>query len=90
MATSEQARTDASHVCGACGGTGHFAAHGHWTEPLNIPTCPVCLGAGRISDRMPAADAMADAETGRSSHAEQEQDPDGAGAVKPNGSPIRI
>jgi len=27
------------------------------------PACPVCLGAGRISDRMPVADALADAET---------------------------
>jgi hypothetical protein len=25
--------------------------------------CPVCLGSGRISDRMPVADALADAET---------------------------
>lgn len=26
-------------------------------------SCPVCLGAGRFSDRMPARDALADAET---------------------------
>jgi hypothetical protein len=30
---------------------------------LNGATCPVCLGSGRISDRTPAADAIADAET---------------------------
>src|SRR3972149_997138 len=30
---------------------------------LNGATCPVCLGYGRISDRMPVADALADAET---------------------------
>lgn len=33
-------------------------------SPVETPSpCPVCRGAGRISDRMPAADALADAET---------------------------
>lgn len=33
-------------------------------SPVETPSpCPVCRGAGRISDRMPAADAVADAET---------------------------
>jgi len=59
MTTSEQARAD--HECSACGGTGKKPA---WCgiEPA-VPQCRVCLGSGRISDRMPAADAMADAET---------------------------
>lgn len=30
---------------------------------LNGFACPACRGSGHISDRMPAADAMADAET---------------------------
>ena len=28
-----------------------------------VEACPVCLGAGSFPDRMPAADALADAET---------------------------
>lgn len=33
-------------------------------SPVETPSpCPVCRGAGRISDRMPVADALADAET---------------------------
>lgn len=43
-----------SHPCAACGGDGVI----HLFE-----NCPVCLGAGAISDRMPAADAQADAST---------------------------
>lgn len=41
------------HACDACGGSGYAKPCG----------CHVCLGAGRISDRMPVADALADAET---------------------------
>jgi hypothetical protein len=54
----------ASHACDACGASGET-----WDTPYPLPahankiTCHVCLGAGRISDRMPVADALADAET---------------------------
>jgi hypothetical protein len=57
---------DADHECSACGGTGNF----YFGQDAKLPyvpgdaiDCPVCLGAGRISDRMPVADAIADAET---------------------------
>ena len=40
---------DTSGECAAC------------KEPFT--PCPVCLGAGSFPDRMPAADALADAET---------------------------
>lgn len=51
------------HKCDACGGTGDEL------EPFNgLPyACDVCLGAGTISDVMPARDAVADAETLRAS-----------------------
>ena len=71
MTKCEQARAD--HECAACGGTGEASeyrpacsneAHGEGCGCGDAPLpCPVCLGAGRISDRMPVADAMADAET---------------------------
>lgn len=64
MTSSEQARADASHACDACGGNGYHVGHEFctgWREAEH--RCPVCRGAGRISDRMPAADALADAET---------------------------
>jgi hypothetical protein len=34
-----------------------------YDESRNHPDCRICLGSGRISDRIPAADALADAET---------------------------
>lgn len=46
------------HKCSACDGIGMI-----FDESRNHPDCQVCLGAGRISDRMPAKDAVADAET---------------------------
>jgi hypothetical protein len=66
---SEQARADASHPCDACGGIGYRETDvetfgtPHWGGTAYYPPCPVCQGSGRISDRMPVADAMADAET---------------------------
>jgi len=60
MTTNEQARAD--HECSACGG--HGKAHDPaYVRVYDCAACPVCLGSGRISDRMPVADAMADAET---------------------------
>ena len=53
MTTSEQVRAD--HACEACGGIGM-----RYDESRNHPDCRTCLGSGRISDRMPAADALAD------------------------------
>lgn len=51
--------TDARRVCLACSGE-----RSCWRgqEYGNGP-CPACKGEGRISDRMPVADAVADAET---------------------------
>lgn len=61
------------HTCDACGGTGDANdyrpacsndAHGDGCGCGDAPfPCPVCLGEGRFPDRMPVADAMADAET---------------------------
>lgn len=59
----------ATHPCDACGGTGFeyrdVREHGHAYRIRRSVryTCPVCLGEGRFSDRMPIADALADAET---------------------------
>lgn len=50
----------AGHACDACDGTG-WAVRGCVYDRTNA--CPVCLGEGRISDQMPARDALADAET---------------------------
>ena len=67
MTTNEQARAD--HKCGACGGLGRIdkphriGGSSFYDGYATLVFCPVCLGSGRISDRMPAADAMADAET---------------------------
>ena len=59
MTTSEQARADA-HECSACSGSGIEG----WEGGSGCPgRCFACDGAGHISDRMPAADAMADART---------------------------
>lgn len=68
-----------THDCAACGGTGQYAIHepnffvimddNSLQECRGYATyhpCPVCLGAGRFSDQMPASDAVADAETLRS------------------------
>ena len=76
MTTSEQAT---EHTCGACGGSGRtdkphqiggssfyggwIRAGGYESPTSALVICHVCLGAGRILDRMPAADALADAET---------------------------
>lgn len=38
-------------------------AYTAWKRGRAVRCCPVCLGSGRISDRMPVADAVADAET---------------------------
>jgi len=58
------------NVCGRRHGTTTCRIHNcceceqPWDDPcLYGEPCPVCLGAGRISDRMPVADAIADAET---------------------------
>lgn len=51
-----------THKCDACGGTGGG------TYDARNPPCPVCLGSGTISDRMPVADAVADAETLRANN----------------------
>lgn len=61
-----------SHPCAACGGSGRVpvSCDSPWHRAklcscnfgMDRP-CPVCLGAGRISDKMPARDAVADAET---------------------------
>lgn len=53
-----------SHECDACGGTGRYTFY-YPANPIIRAhiNCPVCLGAGAISDRMPAADAQADAST---------------------------
>lgn len=54
-----------THKCATCGGTATRCEPRH-DDPLcrecNID-CPVCLGAGSFPDRMPARDAVADAET---------------------------
>ena len=67
QAYSEMSR---EHACGACGGQCRDERHETPCETPQCPACrdecvpcPVCFGAGRISDRMPVADALADAET---------------------------
>ena len=66
MTPSEQARAD-TRECSACGGTGCEKRIDHWHASYRYGECRerciVCLGAGRISDRMSVADALADAET---------------------------
>jgi hypothetical protein len=57
MSSDEQAR--ASHPCDACGDLLRVLLGGDYRNP--DPHCPVCQGSGRISDVMPAADAVADA-----------------------------
>lgn len=63
MPTTETKTMRTFHWCGGCNGSGTAR------EPNIAPTyderwrCPVCLGAGRISDQMPARDAECDAET---------------------------
>ena len=49
----------ASHPCAACGGSGLVPRYFEGQQYM----CPVCLGAGSISDKMPARDAVADADT---------------------------
>lgn len=60
----------ATHPCDACGGfaylcSGCSGGGRYWDVRHSCVriACPVCLGAGRFPDRMPAADAVADAET---------------------------
>lgn len=58
--------TSKSHPCAACDGYGQeilVAGSFDGVVPDVSVTCLVCLGAGRISDSMPASDAVADAET---------------------------
>ena len=54
-----------SHECAGCGGSGKRATVGlpRLSQDWRDRVCLVCLGSGRISDRMPARDAVADAET---------------------------
>jgi hypothetical protein len=59
---SEQARADASHPCDACGGSGVVDARGAGRSGPVITSCPVCQGSGRISDRVPVSDSLADAD----------------------------
>jgi hypothetical protein len=61
--TTQSEQAGADHACDTCGGSG-------WAEQWNdgphtyvSGCCPACQGSGRISDVMPARDAMADAET---------------------------
>ena len=72
MTTEQAAKLSApkpaSHACDACGGSGlgndHAVSDGRCC-PLGSECidCLSCFGAGRISDVMPASDALADAET---------------------------
>ena len=54
-----------SHECAACGGSGKKATVGlpRLSQDWRDRVCPVCLGSGRVSDVIPARDAVADAET---------------------------
>lgn len=58
--------TNKTHECAACCGDGKvpYTHHRGWAC---VKPCPVCLGAGRISDVMPVSDSIADAETLRGS-----------------------
>lgn len=72
---NEQIKVD--RLCAACGGTGEDTCIACSHRPRYAMTdytcqdqahradvfCPVCLGSGRISDAVPARDAVADAET---------------------------
>lgn len=59
------------HACDTCGGTGTGAkcyceaerAKYGWPRAHHYSECPVCLGSGRISDRMPDKDSTADLAT---------------------------
>jgi hypothetical protein len=60
------------HECSACDGTGeriNYVPSGInggkllGADYIDLRQCPVCRGSGRISDRMPVTDAIADAET---------------------------
>jgi len=52
-----------THPCDACGGRGSYYAAQLTSSRTVWTRCPVCLGAGQFPDRMPVADAVADAET---------------------------
>lgn len=49
-----------AYLCGGCSGGGRYWDIRHSCVRV---ACPVCLGAGSFPDRMPARDAVADAET---------------------------
>lgn len=49
-----------AYLCGGCSGGGRYWDIRHSCARV---ACPVCRGAGRFPDRMPARDAVADAET---------------------------
>jgi len=48
--------------CRACGGDGRDIRHSAIPSLSTFRPCPVCLGSGRVSDVIPAQDAVADAE----------------------------
>ena len=71
---AETMQPKAEHKCDACGGSGKIGCEDHATYhkhgstyyhrfACDVLKCPVCLGSGRISDRMPVSDAVADADT---------------------------
>lgn len=70
-----------SHACDACGGSGMSTAIGVWCPVA----CPVCLGAGSFPDRMPARDALADAETLRRAHDSEAGNSESCWCVGPSG-----
>lgn len=51
--------------CQFCDCAGLDCTRASCSDPRHFVPCPVCLGSGRISDRIPVADALADAETVR-------------------------
>lgn len=69
--------TPATHPCDACDGSGAaiWLSNTFWLvehirrktcsgcQWCDVGRCPICLGAGSFPDRMPARDALADAET---------------------------
>lgn len=67
----------ATHVCAACGGDGEGE------DVFYQMNCPACRGLGTISDRMPVADAVADAETLRSNSTYQFDLPEQVSFGKP-------
>lgn len=62
MSRGHETDASRSHACDACGGSG-CGSGACFTHPERCYSCQVCRGAGRISNAMPVADAVADAET---------------------------